>query len=43
MKVSVLKELSCRDVQNWFKDQMNLRKINPETIATYYSNAFYVG
>lgn len=42
MSVSALKELSYRDVQHWFKQQMQLRKMDPETIATYYSDAFYV-
>lgn len=42
MSISALKELSYNDVQQRFKDQMELRKMNPGTIATYYSDAFYV-
>ena len=42
MSVKALKELSYRDAQHWFKEQMQLRKMEPETIATYYSDAFYV-
>lgn len=42
MSIAALKEFTYKELQGWFRHQMELKGWNKGTIDTYYSDAFYV-
>lgn len=42
MSIAVLKKFTYKELQEWFRNQMELKGWNKGTIDTYYSDAFYV-
>ena len=42
MSIAILRELTYKELQGWFRHRMELKGWNKGTIDTYYSDAFYV-